>query len=246
MSKNTKKTKKYAHFQAKIIRNSNFLYTFVQNLFIMIKNKKENLISKMGYLFSKEEMYPRESAIREEVINAISPLADDIVNGIIKANNSYLAFADTHAIARRQNNFVTTTLHGLIIEQLATISSVEIQQLNNSGNSILRIGKYLVWLKKLDDKGMPNINKTKSSTKRINQLVDGNDTTPLLILGYTLDDIQRINGISLSYLEGEKQLWAPIDIMQIISSKSVAITSEADETVNVTVKPGKKRKSEVV
>ena len=213
----------------------------------MVRTTVENMKPTMGLLFSEEEMCPRINAVREEVYNAFSIIADKIANAIVEANNDYLAFAENHSIARRQNNFVTTNLHGLIIEKMSNVPDVELKHMDGSGNVLLSYGKYQVWTKKLDEAGMPNINYTKSSVKRISQIVDGNDVAPMLILGYTLDELQRVSSIKLQYMQGTKHLWAPIDIVEMMTTgTTTTIESQAEDVVSVKVKPGKNRNVEAI
>lgn len=184
----------------------------------------------MGLLFTEEEMSPRTSAERENVISTFAPIEADIVNGIMNAGNNYLQFAGNFPIARREHNFVTMTLHSLIIEELSKVSGITLDCMaKRHSNTILRIGSYLVWLKKLDKNGKPNINRTKSSAKRINQKAEGDDTQPMLILGYKLDDLQRIIKISISYMKGDKHLWAPIDIGDRVSNPINLVATSAEE-----------------
>ena len=101
--------------------------------------------------------------------------------------------------------------------------------------------------KKLDTNRMPWVNMTKSSTKRIYQKAEGEDTLPMLIFGYQLDEIERISHIYILYLEGNQHLWAPIYIGDIAASNQVSITSisAGDEPI-VTVKPKKQKGKEAV
>ena len=94
---------------------------------------------------------------------------------------------------------------------------------------------------------MPWVNVTKSSTKRIYQKAEGEDTLPMLILGYQLDEIERVSHIYLLYLEGDQHLWAPIDIGDIAASNKISMTTSTsvDEPM-VTVKPEKQRGKEAV
>lgn len=168
------------------------MFILQKNLINMILNSIKNLKNRTGFLFTDEEMYHRENADRNNVIEAFAPIASQLVERIIKAGNDYQHYAEKHPVARRENNFVSTMLHGLIIEELQQIPDMQAEKIGKTSNTILRFGTYKIWVKKLDDDGKPNINKTKSSVKRINQCVDGSDTLPMLILGYQLDDIQRI------------------------------------------------------
>ena len=201
----------------------------------------------MGYLFSEEEMLPRKNALRDVVVSIFEPIETDIVKAMLSAGDDYLLLADKNPIARREHNFVTTTLHGLMIEKLSKISGVTLDNMINSSRStILRIGSYLVWLKKLDKDGKPNINKTKTSAKRINQKAEGDDTQPMLILGYKLDDLQRIYHISISYMEGDKHLWAPIDIGDKVASSLFISHSPSSEELDVKVRPKKRKNIEAI
>lgn len=193
-------------------------------------NSINNLRNRMGFLFTEEEMFSRTSAERENVISTFAPIEADIVNRIMNAGNNYLQFAENFPIARREHNFVTMMLHSLIIEELAKISGVTLDCIaKRPNNTVLRIGSYLVWLKKLDKDGKPSINRTKSSTKRISQKAEGDDNQPMLILGYKLDDLQRIVNISISYMEGDKHLWAPIDIGDRVANSVNIVASSAEE-----------------
>ena len=51
----------------------------------------------------------------------------------------------------------------------------------------------------------------------------------MLILGYKLDDLQRIVNISISYMEGDKHLWAPIDIGDRVANATNLVVNSAEE-----------------
>lgn len=212
----------------------------------MVRNNISLLRNRSSFLFTDEEMNPRQNANRDEVRRALTPLANNIVAKIFEAGDCYLQYAEGHPIARLENTFCASNMHGLIIEHLSQIKGVRITQISK-GNSILEIGSYKVWIKKLDDNGMPWVNVTKSSTKRIYQKAEGGDTSPMLILGYQLDEIERISHIYILYLEGDQHLWAPIDIGAIAASNQISMTtiSSGDEPM-VTVKPQKQRSKEAV
>lgn len=242
---NTYFYKYYTHFYHRIIRSSKFLLIFAENINDMIFNSVENLKNRMGFLFTDEEMYPRENADRNSVVEAFNPIVNQVVDCIIQAGNDYQVYAESHPVARRENNFVSTMLHGLMIEKLQQIPDVHAEKIGKTRNTILRYGSYKLWVKKLDNDGKPNINKTKSSVKRINQRVDGTDTLPMLILGYQLDDVQRITNISICYMQGDKHLWAPIDIGDKVASSLVTISKQTEAPL-VKVKANKKKKNEAI
>ena len=100
-------------------------------------------------------------------------------------------------------------------------------------------------LKKLDERGLPWVNDTKSSVKRINQKAEGEDVMPVLILGYQLNQIEHISQVTLSYMEGDQHLWAPIDLGDMAATNQIAaMTVPATEEPVVGVKPGKQRDKE--
>lgn len=212
----------------------------------MIRNNISQLRNRSLFLFTDEEMNPRQDANRDEVLKVFTPLANNLVAKILEAGNCYLQYAEGHAVARRENTFCASNMHGLIIEHLSQVEGVRITQISK-GNSILEIGSYKVWIKKLDNNGMPWVNITKSSTKRIYQKAEGEDTLPMLILGYQLDEIERVSHICILYLEGDQHLWAPIDIGDIAASNQISMTkiSSGDEPM-VTVKPEKQKGKEAV
>ena len=210
----------------------------------MIRNNIHNLRNLQGFLFSDEEMNPRQNADRDEVLNTFGPLANSLVTKILEAGDCYLAIAEQHPVARQEHTFPSSILHGLIIEYLTQIEGVK-KSLISTRNSFLEIGLYKVWVKKLDERNQPWVNNTKSSIKRVNQKADGEDVLPVLILGYQLDLLERITKIQLIYIEGDQHLWAPIDLGSMAATNQVESISvlAADELV-VKVKPGKKRSKE--
>jgi len=205
----------------------------------MTGNNILNLRNREQYLFSDEEMNPRQNADREEVLGVFTPLATDIVMKILEAGDCYLGIADNHPVARQEHTFPSSVLHGLIIEYLSQINGVSRYPFC-SRNSILEIGAYKVWVKKLDGRGMPWVNETKSSVKRVNQKAEGEDDMPVLILGYQLNQLEHISQIQLIYIEGDQHIWAPIDLGDIAATNQINMTpTPAPEEPKVTIKPRK-------
>lgn len=208
----------------------------------MIKNNLLDLRNKDLLLFSEEEMCPRSVADRDMVLRIFSPLANTIINIILESGNSFLEFAEKHPIARQESTFPSSILHGLIIEGLSHISGVRLTTINKR-NTIIEIGPFKVWVKKLDERGLPWVNVTKSSVKRAHQKADGEDIMPVLILGYQLDQIERISKIELRYIEGNRQIWAPIDLGDLAAKNpSEQVSIPTIKEPEVVVKPEKKRK----
>lgn len=212
----------------------------------MIRNNISLLRNRELFLFTEEEMNPRQNANREEVLGVFAPIANNIVSKILEAGDCYLQFAEAHAMARRENNFCSSIMHALIIENLSQMDGVRIVQ-PTKGNSMLEISGYKVWIKKLDDNKQPWVNATISSTKRIYQKAEGTDNLPMLILGYQLNDIEVVSQIYILYLKGDDHLWAPIDIGDIAASNRISMTAATTvEEPIVRVKPEKRRGKEAV
>lgn len=113
----------------------------------MTRNNISQLRNRSLFLFSDEEMNPRQDANRGEVSKAFTPLANNLIAKILEAGDCYLQYADEHAVARRENTFCASNMHGLIIEYLSQVEGIRIVQISK-GNSILEIGSYKVWIKK--------------------------------------------------------------------------------------------------
>ena len=210
----------------------------------MTRNNIMNLRNLDRFLFSDEEMNPRQNAVRDEVLTAFTPMASSLVTKIIEAGDNYLEFAENHPVARQESTFPSSTLHGLIIEKLSEIEGIRLTK-PSKRNTIIEIGSYKVWVKKLDERGLPWVNDTKSSVKRINQKAEGEDVMPVLILGYQLNQIEHISQVTLSYMEGDQHLWAPIDLGDMAANNQIAaMTVPSTEEPVVGVKPGKQRGKE--
>jgi hypothetical protein len=212
----------------------------------MIRNNIYNLRNLQRFLFTDEEMNPRNNADRDEVLATFGPMADGIVAKMLEAGDCYLAIAEQHPVARQEHTFLSSTLHGLIIEYLTQLEGVK-RSLIGKRNSFLEIGSYKVWVKKLDERNLPWVNDTKSSVKRVNQKADGEDVLPVLILGYQLDYSERMSKIQLIYIEGDQHLWAPIDLGDMAANNQVMpMVVPAVAELDVKVKPEKKRSKENV
>ena len=210
----------------------------------MTKNNIHYLRNLQGVLFSSEEINPRQNADREEVLNTFRELAEKMVEKMLFASDCYLEIAEKHPVARQEHTFTSSTLHGLIIEYLTQIEGVK-KSVVNKRNSFLEIGSYKVWVKKLDERNLPWVNDTKSSVNRVNQKAEGEDVLPMLILGYHLDQAERISKILLVYIKGDQHLWAPIDLGDMAATNQIAaMTVPATEEPVVGVKPGKQRDKE--
>ena len=210
----------------------------------MIRNNIHNLRNLQGFLFSDEEMNPRQNADRNEVLNTFGPMADSIVAKMLEAGDCYLTIAEQHPVARQEHTFPSSNLHAFIIEYLSQIEGVRLTKFVKR-NSFLEIGSYKVWVKKLDERNLPWVNDTKSSVMRANQKADGEDVQPVLILGYQLDQAERISKVQLIYIEGDQHLWAPIDLGDMAATNQVMpMAVPAADEPEVKVKPGKKRSKE--
>ena len=70
----------------------------------------------------------------------------------------------------------------------------------------------------------------------------------MLILGYQLNDHQKIVGLHLLYLRGDEKIWAPINIgdlgaklLESINRPEMVVTPTQVEEVEIKVKTSRKR-----
>lgn len=188
-------------------------------------------------LFSEDELSPRTDAERNEVLNAFSPNALTIINAILGAGDNYLTFADNHYFARQQPNFAPCNINGLILEELVKTGLFNPRPMNNNTSQcVLLYNNFTIWIKKIDGTLKPRVNKTKSSYKKAYQMEEQGDKSPVLVLGYQLDDSQRIQGVHLSYMLGEEHLWLPINLGDIASRSQNNSTMLTTEIVDLDVK----------
>ena len=110
----------------------------------MTRNNISQLRNRSLFLFTDEEMNPRQDANREEVLSFFTPLANNIVAKILEAGDCYLQYAEGHAIARRENTFCASNMHGLIIEHLSQLEGVRIVQICHP--PLLHMEQYLFLL----------------------------------------------------------------------------------------------------
>ena len=193
-------------------------------------------------LFSDSDFEPRNDAEREDVQGFFEPFYELIVNAFLTANEKYLDYAEEHSIARQQHCFSETNLHGLLIEYLSKIEGVSISNMSSNGKG-LKLGKYTVWVKKIDDSYKPKYNITRASVKRVCQYSENDEKEPVLILGYQLDSMQRISGIYIVYLKGSEIVWPPINVGDIVAHR-IQIKPHTPKTESepvVKVKRGKKK-----
>ena len=159
-----------------------------------------------------EDFKPRNEAQRNQVLEYITPLSEGIMKAIVQAELKYLDFASDNAIARQCGNFPPTLMTSLIVQEISLMDEFQISPFSK-GNNELITGDYKIWVKKVDDKFQPKFNMTKSTLSRANQLSQkGDDQQAILILGYQLDDSQKISGVHLIYQTCDKHVWAPINL----------------------------------
>ena len=198
--------------------------------------------------FLDGECTPRNNAEREKVLSLVQPMAAEILKAVVSAETDFRIFAAQHAFARQCNNFAPTNLSALIVEKLIEVRNVK-PVILTKGNFAVELGDHIIWIKKVDSNLLPKYNITKSSTKRAYQYVTDNDNVnPVLILGYQLNDHQKIAGLHLLYLRGDEKIWAPINIgdlgaklLEGINRPEMGVASTQVEEVEIKVKKSRKR-----
>lgn len=190
-----------------------------------------------------EEFQPRHEADRKKVIELLKPHSDGLMNAILSADDKYQAFAADNVIARQQHSFAPSNLTALIVQEISKISGFALNNFSK-GTPEIMFDDYKFWVKKIDEKFTPRFNQTKSSQSRVNQLTNDDDEKSILILGYQLNDLQRVSGVYLVYLRGEEMVWAPInlgDMAAQVEERVTPVNSQQGVTeIPMTVKKGKR------
>lgn len=190
-----------------------------------------------------EEFQPRHEADREKVVELIKPHSDGLMNAILTADDKYQAFAADNAIARQQHSFAPSNLTALIVQEISKISGFTLNNFSK-GTPEIMFDDYKFWVKKIDEKFSPRFNQTKSSQSRANQLTNDDDEKSILILGYQLNDLQRVSGVYLVYLRGEEKIWTPInlgDMAAQIEEEAMPVNTQQEVAeIPMTVKKGKR------
>lgn len=202
--------------------------------------------------FLEGECTPRNNAEREKVLTLVKPVAAEILKAVVCAETEFQIFAAQHALARQCNNFAPTNLSALIVEKLIEVKDVK-PVILTKGNLAVELGNHIIWVKKVDSNLLPKYNATKSSAKRAYQYANENeDANPVLILGYQLNDQQKIAGLHLLYLRGEEKIWAPINMgdlgakaLEEITQPQPIIAPTHVEEVEIKVKKSRKRSKAV-
>lgn len=190
---------------------------------------------KQGQLFTDAEMGMRDNAEREDVVNAMSKIAEKLVNAFEKAMDDHNEDIRIHPIASKETSYRSNHLHGMILEQLTKLDCVTLgETYSGNNNRYLKIGGFLFWVKKVDKRFRPSINHTRHAGIMTAQQVEkGKNNDALLILGYELTkDEHSIKNISALYQLNGENLWAPISLYELAAVNKFNVTSVQGTTNN--------------
>lgn len=188
-----------------------------------------------GQLFSDAEMGMRESAERKKVVDAMSPMADELVKAFEQAMNDHIEEVRKHSLACKETAYRSNHLHGMILERLARLDDVTLDEIySGNKNRYLKISGFLFWVKKIDKRNRPSINHTKHAGIMTAQMVEeGKCNDALLILGYELsEDGFRIKNLKILYQSNGKNLWAPISLLDLANADKNYVSSIQSTTNN--------------
>ena len=211
--------------------------------------KFNNMHIMQGQLFSDAEMGMRESAERKKVVDAMSPMADELVKAFEQAMNDHIEEVRKHSLACKETAYRSNHLHGMILERLARLDDVTLDEIySGNKNRYLKICGFLFWVKKIDKRNRPSINHTKHAGIMTAQMVEeGRCNDALLILGYELsEDGFRIKNLKILYQSNGKNLWAPISLLDLANAdknyvSSIQSTTNNENLVRIKGDIGKKR-----
>jgi len=186
-----------------------------------------------GMLFELNEILPRSIAVRDEVVDRLRPIANQISEKVIAAWDDYNNCVSLNSDANRDKKWKTLTYNVKLSNRLAEIPGFVIRN-DFEETNLLDYGEYLIWVKKLDKKSRPIINNTKASKLRINQETDSNDLSPVLIMGFQFAKDGTVDNLSFSYFKGKDVLWR-IFLDELLANavlpkeSSLQIVSSGDE-----------------
>ena len=217
----------------------------------MVINKKV-LDYKSSYLFSKEEMFPRETVLQTEFNAAFQPIAVRVMSAISSAGDCYNDFIKDHPFMERDNKgFPAFFWNCLIREQLSMLPEIEWDHTNGlSRRFYIKVGNAKLFPKKIDEKySTVNIETAIVQMYREQLTDDESDTDTVLILGYQFDETKRqIIDIVVVCRRGENIEWVT-DVYDLCKSEKIrptvvslnveyAAVSEPSVTPLIKPKPG--------
>jgi len=197
---------------------------------------------KSSYLFSNEEMFCRENVSQSEFEELFRPFASSVVNAIENAMTKFKVLRTEHPKGEKSRNFKATTLNSFITEELMNEPLLEWGEITGRKQRVfIKVGKYRLFVKKVDKKLRPANLKTKTVEMYDAQMSEDNeDKIPVLYLGYQLDvNWNNIVDVSIVCRKGDLIEWF-LDLSTIIEINEVHrlnVENGMNAEVEVTVKP---------
>ncbi len=199
-----------------------------------LQTKIENM---QGKLFSIDQtLSPRQIADSVECIEVFKSISGEIYKKIVEAQKDYDYFVVENPLPYSDPIFNASFLHRTILSKMLSIDGMTLYR-NRSEAFLLKYCNYTIWVKKLDKGYSPKINKTNKSFCRYNQIADGDDDRPLLLLGYQLDGNGNLSQVYFVYRVGEELKWV-VDICEMIANANqFAILTPQDSPALSVKKP---------
>lgn len=196
---------------------------------------------KSSFLFSNEEMFCRENVSQSEFEKLFRPFSDSVLNAIENAMAKFKVLREEHPKGEKSRNFKATTLNSFITEELMNEEMLKWGEITGRKQRVfIEIGKYRLFVKKVDKKLRPANLKTKTVEMYDAQMSEDNeDKIPVLYLGYQLDkNWNNIIDVSIVCRKGDAIEWF-LDLSKLITQNEVHrinIDNDKNTEVEVTVK----------
>lgn len=205
---------------------------------------------KGSYLFSEDEMFPRENVDQVEFNNCLAPIVVSVKDAFAKASIDFERVISSIPFKVRNKAFIASLWNELILFRLMQIPEIEHDRLEgNRRRTYFKVGRSKVFVKKVDARyRTSNIETGQVAELREQLSTNMVDRSPVLFMGYQLDETGRhITDISVICRKGDKLEWVT-DVINFNSNRRtlstrVYITLDEEPDYNVSVKPGLKSKS---
>lgn len=203
-----------------------------------------------SYLFSKEEMFPRESVERADFNISFAPISMKVKDAILAASVEIDNIMSIYPHFVRNKALIASLWNDLILEKIVRTRGIESGRLQgNKRRAFFKVGRSKVFVKKVDTAYRTSNIETGQVAEFRDQLSsNANDRSPVLFLGYQLDETGRhITNASIICRRGEQLEWVT-DVLNFNDAPRtfktrVFITLDDEPDYKVSVKPGLKSKS---
>lgn len=218
-------------------------------------NKSNFFYRKMqeNLLFDTDEFIKRPDSNQQEFEDLLIPYKGDIET----ASNEALGKLNEFMAANPKHHYLDSALpilyNGFFIGCLKDHIGADKFGLSEANRQFMRLGNYIVYIKKLNDRYEP-MNIPTGNTQRISAQYASNteDPSPVVFLGYRFKNggWSELEGLYVSYIDKESSEKWITDISTLsygqasLSDNVITMPNNNHETRRLTIRPNQIQKSE--